>query len=361
MIELRRSSLVWILGTGALLVAAVTPGQTPSATPAATSAVGAASEQVIAYVGEKAITAADVETRAKARLFKARQEAYEAQVDAVKQMAFEIAQDQEAAKAGMSRDAYYKREVTDRAEEPTDQEVQQILTAYRSRLPKDDEAAKQEVRRALRNRNAAQRAETFRTQLLANFKVRIMIDPPRLPVPLEERDPKLGSPSAAVLLVEFSDFQCPYCQRAQATIRQLRDEYGDRLRFAFKQLPLGMHPQARLGAESALCAADQGKYWEARAWLFAHQGGVTVESVKGWAKEAGLDAARYGTCIDGHAHGKDVEADMATAESLAVSSAPAFFVNGRLLEGALPIQDFRDLIDDELARVAAKQPATQTR
>lgn len=361
MSKIKWPSLAFVIGVGVCLAAAVSHAQTPSVPPPPASAADAASAQVIAYVGDKAVTAADVETRAQARMFKARQDIYEAQVDAVKQMAFEAAQDQEAAKVGMSRDAYYKREVTDRTPEPSDEEVQQILTAYRARLPQDDEAAKAEVRRVLRSRNAAQRAEAFRSQLLANFKVRMVVDPPRLPVPIAERDPRLGSPSAAVTVVEFSDFQCPYCQRAQATIKQLREEYGDRVRFAFKQLPLGMHPQARLGAETSLCASDQGKYWEARAWLFAHQGGVSVDSVKTWAKDAALDQATFAACIDGHGHGKDVDADMATAESLAISSAPAFFVNGRLIEGALPIQDFRDVIDDELARAAARAPAAAAR
>ncbi len=350
----RRFTTLLALGAGVTLSAGIAAGQTPAGTPTATAPAAASTAQAVAFVGDKPISAADVEARVKARIFRARQEAYDAQVEGVKALAFDLVQEQEAAKLGLTREAFYKREVTEKTPEPSNDEVQQIFTTYRARLPKDDEAAKAEVRRALRDRNAAQRVEAFKTQLLGGAKLRFVIEPPRLAVPLETSNPTIGPAAAAVTLVEFSDFQCPYCQRAQATIKQLRDEYGDRVRFAFKQLPLGMPPQARLGAESALCAADQGKYWEARTWLFAHQGGVTVEALKAWAKEAGIDEAAYAKCVDGHARAKDVDSDMAVATSLATSSTPAFFVNGRLIEGALPVQQFREVIDDELARAAAR-------
>jgi len=215
-----------------------------------------------------------------------------------------------------------------------------------------------EVRRVLRDRSAAQRAEAFKSDLLAGIKLRIVLDPPRLVVPTEANDPSVGPENAAVTVVEYSDFQCPYCQRGQATVKQLRTEYGDRVRFTFKQLPLGMHPQARLAAEAALCASDQAKYWEARDWMFAHQGGVTADALKTWSKEAGLDADAFARCIDSNAHAKDVDADVATAATTATSSTPTYFINGRLVQGAVPIPQFREVIEDELARAKATAPAS---
>ena len=352
-----RFSILQSLCVGALIVAAAASGQVAAGNTSTKVPEAPLAGPVVALLGDHQISAAQVEARVKARLFKARQDEYDVQVDGVKELAFEQLQDQEAAKLGLTREAYYKREVTDKVQEPDDDEVQQIFTTYRARLPKDDDAAKTEVRRVLRGRNASQRAEAFKTQLLGSAKLRIMLEPPRLAVPIEANDPAFGPATAAVSLVEFSDFQCPYCVRAQATIKQLRTEYGERVRFAFKQLPLGMHPQARLAAGAALCAADQAKYWEAREWLFGHQGGVTADAVKGWAKDAGLDAAAYAKCIDENAHAKDIDADMASAEEAATSSTPTFFVNGRLLQGAMPIAQFRDVIDDELARTTPKQTA----
>jgi protein-disulfide isomerase len=352
-----RVAIVGIAGIGAVLVTAVAGAQA-TATATVTKAPDLASTgAVVAILGERPITASEVESRVKARVFKARQDEYDAQVDGIHELAFELAQDQQAAKVGLTREAYYKREVTDKVSDPSADEVQQIFTTYRARLPKDDEAARAEVRRVLRNRNAQQRTEQFKNDLLAGAKLRITLDPPRLGVPVEANDPSVGPENAAVTVLEFSDFQCPYCQRGQTVVKQLRTEYGDRVRFAFKQLPLGMHPQARLAAEAALCASDQAKYWEARDWMFSHQGGVTADALKAWSKEAGLDADAFAKCIDGNAHAKDVEADMATAEAAATSSTPTFFINGRLLQGALPVAQFREVIDDELARATPRDPA----
>jgi len=311
----------------------------------------------IAYLSDRPIATREVESRLKARLFKARQEQYELQVEGIRDVAFTMLQDQEAAKAGLTRDAYYKREVLDKAAAPTEQEVQQIFTTYRSRLPGTDEEAKAEVRRVLRERNANQRAEAFKAELLGRTPLRIMLDPPRLDVPLEADDPAVGSPGAPVTLVEFSDFQCPFCQRAQETLRQLRAQYGDKVRMVFKQLPLGMHAQARFAAEVALCANDQQKYWEAREWLFSHREGVTADAAKAWAREARLDTAAFGRCVDEHLRAAEVDEDLALAESLATNATPAFFVNGRLLQGAQPIDRFRAVIDDELVRATPRDPA----
>jgi len=317
----------------------------------------AAPGAAIAYIGERPIGAAEVEARIKARLFKSRQETYDLQIEGIREVAFETMLEQEAAKAGLSRDAYFKREATDKVAEPRDEEVQQVLNAYRARLPKSDDEARAEVRRFLRERNAAQAAETLKSSLLARARLRITLAPPRLDVPVEKDDPVVGSASAPVTLVEFSDFQCPYCQRAQTVLKQLRGEYGDRLRMAFKQLPLGIHAQARFAAEVALCANDQGKYWEAREWLFSRRDGATPDSAKQWAAGAALDAAAFGTCVDTHAHAATIDADLALAETLATASTPAFFINGRMIAGARPVEAFREVIDDELARATPRDPA----
>ena len=352
-----RFAILGIAGAGAVLVTAAASAQATATATVAKAPDLASAGAVVAMLGDRPITASEVEPRVKARVFKARQDEYDAQVDGIRELAFELAQDQQAAKVGLTREAYYKREVTEKVSDPSDDEVQQIFTTYRARLPKEDEAAKTEVRRVLRNRNAQQRTEQFKADLLAGITLRITLDPPRLEVPVEANDPAVGPPTAPVTMVEFSDFQCPYCLRGQSAVKQLRGEYGDRVHFVFKQLPLGMHPQARLAAEAALCAADQAKYWEAREWLFSTQGGVTPDSVKGWAKGAGLDAPAFAKCVDENAHAKDIEADMATAEAAATSSTPTFFINGRLVQGALPVAQFREVIDDELARAAPRGPA----
>jgi protein-disulfide isomerase len=344
----RRSLSPFVLAAAAALAAS---GGAPAVAQSAKASDAAAP---VAYIGDRPILARDVEARTKARTFKARQELYDAQVDGIREVAFELLQEQEAAKAGISREAYYKREVTDKVAAPTEDEVQQIFTTYRARLPKSDDEARAEVRRVLGERNAGQRAEAFKNELLARTRLRIALDPPRLEVPIEADDPVVGAAAAPVTLVEFSDFQCPYCQRGQMVLKQLRGEYGDRLRMVFKQLPLGIHAQARFAAEVSLCANDQGKYWEAREWLYTRREGVTAEAAKEWAKGAALDGAAFAKCVDEHLKGPAIDGDLKVADDLSTQSTPAFFVNGRLIEGARPVEYFRQVIDDELARGAAR-------
>jgi protein-disulfide isomerase len=358
MVTMPRIGAALTLSWGVVLASATAGAQAPASAATAPPKAAAASSQVVATVGDQPITADDADARVKARLFKARQAEYDAQVDGIREAAFEMLQEREATKLGITREAYYRKEVTDKVVQPSDAEVQQIFTTYRTRLPKDDDAAKTEVRRVLLNRNTTQRVEAFKAELFGGAKLRILVDPPRLDVPAAASSPSLGPATAGVTLVEFSDFQCPYCQRAQTTIKQLRSEYSDRVRFVFRQLPLGMHPQAHLAAEAALCASDQGKYWEAREWMFSHQGGVTADALKAWAKDAGLDAGAFATCLDSDAHAKEIDADMQTAEALGTASTPTFFVNGRLIEGAYPIEQFRSVIDDELARVKPPAPTS---
>jgi protein-disulfide isomerase len=104
----------------------------------------------------------------------------------------------------------------------------------------------------------------------------------------------------------------------------------------------------------SLCANDQGKYWEAREWLFTRREGVTAEAAKEWAKGAALDGAAFAKCVDEHLKGPAIDGDLKVADDLSTQSTPAFFVNGRLIEGARPVEYFRQVIDDELARGAAR-------
>ena len=156
-----------------------------------------------------------------------------------------------------------------------------------------------------------------------------------------------GPPAAPVTIVEFSDFQCPYCSQAQELVDQVAKKYGERVRVVFKQLPLDMHPQARLAAEASLCARDQGKFEELHDWLFANSKSITVEAMKAAAPELGIDAAKLESCIAAKTHTPSVEEQLAQAVALGVSSTPSFFVNGRKVTDR-SLASFSRMIDEEL-------------
>ncbi|MDY7227306.1 DsbA family protein [Hyalangium rubrum] len=170
--------------------------------------------------------------------------------------------------------------------------------------------------------------------------------------------PVKGAADAPVTLVAFSDFQCPFCSRAAVTVRQLEDEYKGKLRVAFKHQPLANHENARPAAAASLAAHEQGKFWEFHDRLFANQMSLDRASLDRYAQELGLDMAKYKAAMDSNKFEAQIAADSAQGTQIGAAGTPTFFVNGRKITGAKPIEVFRKMIDEELRRagVAAATP-----
>ncbi len=163
-------------------------------------------------------------------------------------------------------------------------------------------------------------------------------------------EPVRGAKDAPVTIVEFSDFQCPFCQRVGATLDQIEREYGGKVKIAFKHLPLSMHPKAPDAHAAAEAAHRQGRFWEMHDRIFANQQEMSGEKYSEYAREIGLDVARFERDRTSSEVKERIEADKRVADALGVSGTPAFFVNGRFLSGAQPFESFKELIDAELAQ-----------
>lgn len=175
-------------------------------------------------------------------------------------------------------------------------------------------------------------------------------------ISLEGR-PAKGPKDAKVTIVEYSDFQCPFCTRGYTTIEdQVLKEYGDKVRFVYKHFPLGFHKWAEPAAIGAECGADlsDDAYWKLYSYYFQNQKQITPENLKDKSKEAlegtGVDIAKWEACFDNKGTAERVRADMAEGQSVGVTGTPGFIINGRLVSGAQPFQRFKAIIDDELAR-----------
>jgi protein-disulfide isomerase len=181
-------------------------------------------------------------------------------------------------------------------------------------------------------------------------KVRALFAPPRREVPVSNADPSDGDPSAPVTIVEFSDFQCPFCQRVAPTLAQIRARYGDNVRVVWKDFPLTqIHSRAFKAAEAAHCAGEQGKYWNYHDRLFANQQSLDVADLKSYAAALGLNAAKFGECLDTERHAERVRAGIAQGTKLGVSSTPTLYINGRAFSGAQPFEVLASVIDEELS------------
>lgn len=168
--------------------------------------------------------------------------------------------------------------------------------------------------------------------------------------------PAKGPANAKVTIVEYSDFQCPFCSRGYATIEnEVLKEYGDKVRFIYKHFPLNFHPWAEPGAIAVECAGLQNAdaYWKVYSHLFERQKDITPQNLKEQVLEAlagsKIDKAKFEDCFDNKKTADTVKAEMAEGQSVGVTGTPAFIINGRLLSGAQPFQAFKNVIDDELA------------
>ena len=264
----------------------------------------------------------------------------------------------EAAKAkGMSAEAYEKAEIDRRSKPVTEADVVSFYQANTSQMQgRTVDVMAPVIRQFLQT----QMRTSARQELVAELRktgpaVRVLLDPPRRQVEIEPADPSIGSPSAPVTLVEFSDFQCPYCQRVAPTLKQVRATYGDKVRVVWKDFPLTqIDPQAFKAGEAAHCAADQGKYWEYHDRLFANQQTLQVDDLRAHAATLGLDPSKFDACLDSSKYGDRVRSGVAQGNRLGVNSTPTIYVNGRLVAGAQPYEVIAAVIDEELSRVAQK-------
>jgi protein-disulfide isomerase len=160
--------------------------------------------------------------------------------------------------------------------------------------------------------------------------------------------PSKGNAQAKLAIVEFSDFQCPFCRRVNPTLEQIEKEYGDKVRIVFKHLPLDMHPKAPAAHAAAEAAHKQGKFWEMHDLIFGNQEAMSPEKYVEYAQQLGMDVAQFKTDVASSAVKARIDADTQEANRLGVTGTPSFFVNGRYLSGAQPFPAFKTLIDQEL-------------
>jgi len=339
------ATVLAILLTGPLTVACAQEGGQEAA-----SGGDGLTQEVVARIGERAITGQELEDKLGAQLSRLRQQEYDLRSKALKELVIDLLAEEAAQKQGISKEEFYRLNVEEKVGEPAEEQIEATLAQYRSRLPDDEEQARARVVDFLRQQQVGARQQALSQELMDAADVVFLLEPPRVEVRVDPEDPVRGAKDAAVTIVEFSDFQCPYCNRVQQSLDRILQEYGDRVQLVFKQFPLGNHPEARPAAEATLCAKDQGKFWEMHDWVFGNQRQLQREGYIGEAKELGLDVELFTACLDDHRHTAQVDLNGEQGKSWGVTGTPAAFVNGRFMSGAQPYESFRDVVVDELKK-----------
>jgi protein-disulfide isomerase len=328
-----------------------------SSTPAQQTSALAGPADVAARVGDRTISVQELDTKwretAAAQHAEALQAVYDGRRAALEDIIADSLVDVEAKKQGLSPAAFVEAEVGKRLKPVSDAEV---VTFYQSNMNQMQGRPLEQMSPLIKGYLSDQRRQEARIALVADLKktgpaIRVSLEAPRSVVSVETGDPALGPASAPVTLVEFSDYQCPFCQRVEPTLKELKTKYGDKLRIVWKDFPLTqIHAQAFKAGEAGHCAGDQGKYWEYHDRLFANQQLLQPADLKKHASEMGLDATAFGACLDSSKYGERVRDGVSLGERLGVNSTPTIFVNGRRLSGAQPLEVFVATIDEELAR-----------
>lgn len=311
--------------------------QKPATTEAKTGAGGDSGAPVAKWNGGS-ISAGELD----AQMFDQRKQALD-------QMLVRKLVEQKAKSENLTPEALWKREVTEKVKKPTDAEMKQFYDEQSKRQPLPPfEQVKEQIAQYM-ERPAMQAAQNaYVDQLKKELKVEVNLKPPRVEVAAE--GPSKGPATAPITIVEFSDFECPYCSKAEDTVKQVMKAYDGKVRLVYRDFPLPFHPHAEKASEAAQCAADQGKYWEMHEKLFSNQQKLEEPALKGYAKDLGLDQGKFDKCLDGGDKAKVVEANKAAGSKVGVTGTPAFFINGYQLTGAQPFEEFKSLIDQELAK-----------
>jgi protein-disulfide isomerase len=310
----------------------------------------------VAVVGGVPITALQLEEAIKGPLMELRLREDSLRTQALDELITQALLEREAAARGITLTTLLKTEVEEKAI-VTGTEVKAFYDTNKERFRDEGEAAAlKQIDAGLGQQRQRERREAFVRQLRSKAGVRVLLEPWRVAVE-PGGGASRGPLAARVTIVEFSDFQCPYCARVRPTLDRLQVTYGDRVRMVYRDFPLPMHPQAAKAAEAGACAREQGKFWEMHDRIFENQARLLVSDLKRYAGELGLEAQAFEQCLDSGRHAADWKRDLEEGTRYGVSATPAFFINGRPLVGALPFESFAQVIADELAATAPRPRA----
>lgn len=342
-------------GSGVLLCAwlsaACGQAQPPAAAQSPAAAPGAS--EPVATVGGAAITRADLDALVAPQIAKLDEQAHQIRRAQLDELIAQKLIEAEAKARNLTPEALEKAEVADKTAPLTQADLDAFVAANRARLPGDPAALMPQIRQYLTEQRVGMRRQAFLDELRGKTKVEVLLKAPamfRAAIDLAGA-PTRGASDAKVTVVEFSDFHCPFCKRVQPTLSQLLTKYPKDVKLVFKHMPLDqLHPQARRAAEASWCAQQQGKFWEYHTLLYAGGPDGSEATLTALAGRAGLDPAAYQQCMASGKAAEVVQQQVEEGTKFGVSGTPGFFVNGRFLNGAVPLETFVQVIDEELGR-----------
>lgn len=319
-------------------------------------AAGSADDDTVAArVAEDEITVGELDEWIKEELFRRQTndrepaKLHELRAEALQNMVSQRLLEAEASARGVTPEELVQAET--RSIEVSDEDVRAFYDRHAAQLGGASfEQAEPRIRQHLSQQAMSQSANALLRSLRQEHDVEILLEAPRVEVAAE--GPARGPEDAPVTIVEFSDYECPYCRRIEPTLAQIVERYPEQVRLVYRHFPIdSIHPRARAAAEAATCAHRQDRFWEYHEILFSNED-YGDEALRGYAEQAGLDLEAWETCREDPATKRAVQEDVDAGRAVGVTGTPAFFVNGRPLRGAVPLENFVQVIESELRAAA---------
>jgi len=353
------------LGTFARLFSAVALISTLSLAGGAALADDQAPSEVVAEVGGHKITRADLEAhsssdnmaRARSQVVQAKIALYDAEHAALDKEIDKAVLTQAAAKDHITGDQLLRREVEGKVKDPSEE----TLRIYYLGIPgaKDPyEAMRSKILHSIRALEEKQMADDYIKGLRAKQNIKVNLLPPRQEVAIGDT-PAAGPADAPITVIEFADYQCPYCRQEEPVLKRLREQFKDKIKYAYRDFPLPMHPYAHKSAEASRCAGEQGQYWPYHDRLFSGAPEDLAETgLKSIARQLKLDGDKFDKCLDSSAQAAAVDKDLNAGKNLGISGTPTMYINGYTVGGAASYDTLRDLVQQQLDAGSEKSSAT---
>ena len=314
----------------------------------------AGSDEPVATVGGRPIYERDLMPISGPNLFELRKQEYKVKSDALNQFIRKKLIEVEAKKKGLSSEELLKQEVASKIAEPSDDQAKGYYLAVKNQTTLPFEQIKSQVKQLLRTAEVEQAREKYADSLRDKIEVSILLQPPVFHVDYDPARVK-GNADAPITIVEFADFQCPFCSRVQPLLKDVLAKYKGKVKLAYLDFPLAqIHTHAEMAAEASRCALAGGKYWEMHDALFADQSKLDEAALVRTAAGLGMDQNSFASCLKSGKYNATVQQDVQAGSQAGVNATPTFFINGEFLSGVQSDADFTTIIDRQLSAMGSK-------
>jgi len=312
----------------------------------------AAKEGVAAKVGDMEITNAELQDGIESELFEAESKVFDIKFNRLKGILLQKYMDKDPRKKGLSNDEFLEKYIA-KDVVISEKEIDAFVKDQNIPAEHINPQVREKIKNYLEMERKKEAVDKWIAEQTKKTPVEVYIQKPRRPTfPVEVGNaPVTGGKDAKVTIIEFSDFQCPFCAKGADITKDIKKKYGNKVKIAFKNFPLPFHNHAEQAAVAGLCANEQGSefFWKMHDEMFAHQDALDTEGLKKTAKKIGLKMDGFEKCLSENKYLAQVKADMEEGKKVKVKSTPTFFINGKLINGAQPMDVFSEIIDEELA------------